>query len=129
MTNTPSDRDHAFITRYSEVFGPIDRLQLLISSQGLAIGDGWMPLLDQLCRDLSAVIREDGLDFQVTQVKGTPGGLRVYAQGGTARTWALINAAEMRSTTICEGCGDTSHLRNGHGFAATICCPFWWSFR
>ena len=129
MTTTLSERDHAFITRYPEVFGPIDRLQLLISSQGLAVADGWMPMLDQLCRDLSAVIREDGLDFRATQVKTTPGGLRFYAQGGTARTWALINAAEVLSGTICEGCGDTSHPRNGQGFAATICSPFWRSFR
>ncbi len=129
MTNTLSERDHAFIARYPEVFGPVDRLQLLISSQGLAVADGWMPLLDQLCHDLSAVVREDGLDFQTTQVQATPGGLRFYAQRGTARTWVLINAAEMRSNTICECCGDTSHPRNGQGFAATICSPFWRSLR
>lgn len=82
MTNL-SPRDRAFIARFLEVFGPVDRLQLLISSQGLAVADGWMPLLDQLCHDLSAVIREDGLDFQATQVKATPRGLRFYAQGGT----------------------------------------------
>ena len=129
MTNTLSERDHAFITRYPEVFGPIDRLHLLIRSQGLAVADGWMPLLDQLCHDLTAVIREDGLDFQTTQVKATPGGLRFYAQGGTAQTWALINAAEALSNTICEGCGSASHLRNRGSFIISICNSCWMSFR
>ena len=129
MTNTLSERDHAFITRYPAVFGPIDRLQLLVSSQGLAVADGWMPLLDQLCRDLSAVIREDGLDFHATQVKATPAGIRFYAQGGTAQTWALINAAEVLSATICEGCGGASNPRKHGGFITIICNSCWAAFR
>lgn len=128
MTNL-SPRDHAFIARFPEVFGPTDRLQPLISSQGIAVHDGWLPLLDQLCHDLSAVIREDGLDFQATQVKATPRGLRFYAQGGTALTWARINAAEVLSATICEGCGGASNLRNRGGFITMICNSCWAAFR
>lgn len=128
MTNL-SPRDHAFIARFPLVFGPIDRLQPLIDYQGIAVHDGWLPLLDQLCHDLSAVIREDGLSFQATQVKETFGQLRFYAQGGTARTRALIDAAELQSGTICEGCGGASHLRNRDGLITTICNRCWTSFR
>ncbi len=129
MTNTLSERDHAFITLYPEVFGPIDRLQPLIDYQGIAVHDGWIPLLDQLCCALTDVIRADQLSFQATQVKEKFGQLRFYAQGGTARTRALIDAAELQSGTICEGCGDASHLRNRGGLITTICNSCWASFR
>lgn len=125
----PSPRDHAFIARFPEVFGPTDRLQPLIDYQGIAVHDGWIPLLDQLCCALTDVIRADQLSFQATQVKEKFGQLRFYAQGGTARTRALIDAAELRSGTICEGCGDTSYLRNRGGLITTICDSCWTSFR
>ena len=129
MTNTLSERDHAFITLYPEVFGPIDRLQPLIDYQGIAVHDGWIPLLDQLCCALTDVIRADQLSFQATQVKEKFGQLRFYAQGGTARTRALIDAAELQSGTICEGCGSASNLRNRGFFSTTIGNRFWRSFR
>ena len=128
MTNL-SPRDRAFIARFPLVFGPIDQLQPLISYQGIAVHDGWIPLLDQLCCVLTDVIRADQLSFQATQVKEKFGQLRFYAQGGTARTRALIDAAELRSGTICEGCGDTSYLRNRGGLITTICDSCWTSFR
>lgn len=68
MTNLPP-RDHAFSARFPEVFGPVDRLQPLISYQGIAVHDGWIPLLNQLCCALTDVIRADQLSFQATQVK------------------------------------------------------------
>lgn len=120
-----SNRDHAFIIRFPEVFGPVNQLQPLIGCQGLAVGDGWMPLLSWLCTDLTVVIREDRLRFRTTQVKQKFGGLRFYAQGGTARTWALIDAAEAHSTTICESCGTPSHLRNRRGYMTTVCDDCW----
>lgn len=125
MTVTLTTRDHAFITRFPLVFGNVDRLQPLIGYQGIAIHDGWMPLLDQLCVDLTAVIRTDHLSFQATQVKEKFGQLRFYAQGGTAKTWALINAAEEKSSTICEACGIASHRRNRGGLVTTICDGCW----
>lgn len=124
-----SKRDYAFIMRFPEVFGPLDRLQPLIRDQGLAVGDGWMPRLDSLCCDLTAMIREDGLRFQAIQVKEKFGGLRFYAQGGTARSRALIDAAEALSITICERCGNLSHLRNRGGYMTTVCDCCWTPWR
>lgn len=80
MTNL-SPRDRAFIARFPLVFGPIDQLQPLISYQGIAVHDGWIPLLDQLCCALTDVIRADQLSFQATQLKEKFGQLRFYAQG------------------------------------------------
>lgn len=120
-----SARDRAFIARFPEVFGPTDQLQPLVSYQGLAVGDGWMPLLGRLCIDLTAVVCEDRLQFRAIQVKQKFGGLRFYAQGGTARTWALIDAAEALSTTICERCGKPTHLRNRGGYVTTTCNRCW----
>lgn len=120
-----SARDRAFIARFPEVFGPIDQLQPLIGSEGLAVGDGWMPLLDRLCTNLTAVIRDDRLPFRAIQVKQKFGCLRFYAQGGMARTWALIEAAEVRSSRICESCGKPSQLRNRSGYMTTVCDDRW----
>lgn len=124
-----SARDRAFITRFPEVFGPLDQLQPLVSYQGLALGDGWMPLLDRLCCDLAAVICDDRLRFRTIQVKQKFGGLRFYAQGGTARAQALIDAAKVRSSKICERCGKLSHLRNRSGYMTTVCDYCWTSWR
>ncbi|MDB6180019.1 hypothetical protein PAF19_01435 [Paracoccus fistulariae] len=50
---------------------------------GFLCGPGWYPLIERLSADLSAIIREDGLnEFQVAQVKEKLGGLRFYIRGG-----------------------------------------------
>ena len=129
MTTNLSARDHAFITHFPLVFGPTDRLQPLIARQAIAVHDGWMALLDQLCCALTDVIRADQLSFQATQVKEKFGQLRFYAQGGTARTWELLRAAEATSATICEHCGIASHRRGRDRFITTFCDRCWTSFR
>lgn len=87
---------------------------------GLTIGDGWVPLLEQLCANLSIVIA--GLaEFRALQVKEKLGGLRFYVRGGNERTWALIEASVHASQQICEGCGAPSEVRSQGGWLTTLC--------
>ena len=81
---------------------------------GISIGIGWLPLVEKLCKDIEAVMGENAL--RVKQVKEKFGGLRIYTEawekdeGVTAtisnQVYALITAAEDKSFTICEDCGE-----------------------
>lgn len=118
-----SPRDLALMKRYPQIFGtgpwPVNETML---GWGLTIGDGWMPLLEQLCADLSTIIAEDRLaEFRVLQVKEKLGGLRFYARNGSVRTGALIAAAASESLQICEECGAPSGVRVHGGWYTTMC--------
>lgn len=118
-----SARDLAFMQRYPVVFGcgprQVGRTSL---ARGLAIGDGWLPLLDQLCTGLSQVIADDGLsEFRTLQVKEKFGGLRFCVTGGNVRARVLIEAAERESLRTCEGCGGPSLRHDLAGWITTLC--------
>lgn len=114
------------IQAWPEVFGtgpwPLDRSLLAF---GFECGPGWHPLIDRLCRDLAAIIREDGLTgFEVRQVKEKFGELRFYCSGGNDRIWARIDQAEAESAITCEACGTRpSPIRCRGGWYSTCCDP------
>ena len=68
----------------------------------LGVGDGWLPLIDGLARQLIAT----DPNVRVQQIKVKFGGLRFYAKDGTARSRDLIRAAEAAAGTTCENCGN-----------------------
>lgn len=92
----------------------------------LDIGDGWLPLLGDLVSELESI---DPL-FTVAQIKSKLAGLRAYcypseelSEVGDSTFYAAIDAAEARSLTICETCGEDGHLINDHGWWLTTCTP------
>ena len=101
---------------------------------GIATGDGWFWLIDNLCSELQWDIDKNGYpQIEATQVKEKFGTLRFYythsgdcsnvndndykrgAQDGT------ISFAEYLSGGICEDCGSTNGVSQTEGWMITLC--------
>lgn len=93
-----------------------------------SVGDGWVPLLDELATKLYAL----GWDGRMNQIKEKFGGLRFYAvidslavAGNESVAWDLIWEAEERSFQICEDCGSeesvTTQPLTGKSWIRTLC--------
>jgi len=97
---------------------------------GIACGDGWYTLLDELCSDIQSRVtnfnrnkpEEDHMVCQATQVKEKFGGLRFYTYGGDEYIDGMISFAESMSYRICSECGDPSEKNeNNRGWIYTLC--------
>jgi hypothetical protein len=80
----------------------------------LALGPGWLPLLDRLCAGLSQYA-------VAVQVKEKFGGLRFYMDTYTDEDRALIQAAEDESRSTCEECGAPGTTQSRGGWLLTLC--------
>jgi len=85
---------------------------------GIAIGEGWMELFHQLCRDIKAAFPEK---FQFEQIKEKFGGLRVYYVGGNEAIHNLVSKAERDSYGVCEGCGSKEDVTSDGAWITTRC--------
>jgi hypothetical protein len=87
----------------------------------IAVGDGWLPLVEDLCEKIVAVCTESNLKIPtVFQVKEKFGGLRFYVDSATDKVFNLIDDAEELSFVTCEDCGEPGHPRGG-GWIKTLC--------
>jgi len=90
----------------------------------LAIGLGWLGIVDELCTKLEQVLAgmsdsaRDG--FYAQQVKEKFGGLRFYTTYGNDEIYKLIREAENKSYQTCEVCGEPGE-RRGEGWIQTLC--------
>jgi hypothetical protein len=98
---------------------------------GIACGEGWAGILDELCHSLHKLFTEDGLagdDYpMVEQVKEKFGTLRFYMSFPEAvsaktieRAHELIGVAESKSAVTCEVCGCPGKAQPG-GWIVTLC--------
>lgn len=89
---------------------------------GIDCGDGWYPLIRELCRDITEVYATAGqpVDVVVQQVKEKYGQLRFYCR---ASLWIeeLIETYEERSAQVCEVCGMAGCLRAELPWIQTLC--------
>lgn len=92
---------------------------------GFYVGDGWLPLIKQLCIDITVELeklpKEERIKFQVSQVKEKFGSLRFYADAvfyGPIND--LISKAEKDSESICEICGAPGKIKSG-GWLKALC--------
>ncbi len=85
--------------------------------------DGWFHLIDHLCTDIQEHndSHPDLPQVQAFQIKQKFGGLRFYACGGDQYIWDSITAAEGRSTSICEICGDRGDINYTKGWVKCLC--------
>jgi hypothetical protein len=93
--------------------------ELQIKSEG-GIPDGWVPLVDKLILSL----RRLGWDGRVDLIKSKNGELRFYIppQSSSPNIKAQILAAEAKSRSICENCGDSGSQTVFHtGEVRTLC--------
>lgn len=81
-----------------------------------SVGDGWIPILDELVTALKAA----GWDGDLHQVKEKFGGLRFYIGPGNDEIWKLIQAAEDKSFETCEDCGAPGKTRD-RAWLRTLC--------
>lgn len=82
------------------------------------VGEGWIPILDQLADDLVRM----GWDRQLDQVKEKYGKLRFYLRTGTAEREDRIDRAISESGRTCENCSAAGR-RAGRGWIRTLCDP------
>ena len=84
-----------------------------------SVGDGWLPLLEQLFIDLIDL----GWNRKVAQIKEKFGGARIYIHEGSDEIHKRIDKAEADSYKICEDCGNpgTVGSKNGGYWIRTLC--------
>ena len=99
---------------------------------GFAIGPGWWPIIESLCRHIQHHIdwkqeqkekygRGEGCEqVTVAQVKEKFGGLRFYYNGGNEKIDGMVSMAEAWAAHTCETCGKPAELRRG-GWIRTLC--------
>lgn len=93
---------------------------------GFAVGKGWYPILERLCKNIQQHIewknRETEVCPQVVveQIKEKFGGLRFYYQGGDDNIAGMVRMAEAWADVACEECGGIGKRRGG-GWVRTLC--------
>lgn len=87
----------------------------------IQVGPGWHELVLELDRQLTALVP----DYELHQCKEKFGGLRYYVGAVPAdksdAVYALIDAAEARSESICEQCGGAGRPEERQGWITTLC--------
>ncbi|HUD92172.1 hypothetical protein [Sphingobium sp.] len=87
-------------------------------SRAIELPEGWHDLYRQLILDISAI---DGC-ARVVDTKEKFGEMRVYLREYSELAFALIDAANARSRSICQICAAPAVLsRTQDGFYATVC--------
>jgi hypothetical protein len=82
------------------------------------VGNGWIPMLDELVTKLVA----SGWEVSsIAQIKEKFGGLRFYVDDATPEQYAMIETAEALSYKTCESCGKPGKVRNNKDWICTLC--------
>ena len=90
---------------------------------GFACGEGWWPILEELCSSIQHHIDwRKGACQQVTvaQIKEKFGGLRFYYDGGDEQIRGMVSMAESWAAHSCEECGAPG-TSGGKGWIKTLC--------
>lgn len=88
---------------------------------GIACGDGWFDLIDDLCSGLQEAVEAGRITQPVAgQVKEKFGTLRFYLSGAEPEISRLVQEAERGSAVTCEICGRPGVLRQPGG-VWTLC--------
>ncbi len=107
---------------------------------GFAIGAGWWPIIETLCRQIqhhidwangtrerllkdnpyNSRIPEAVPQVTVSQIKEKFGGLRFYYDGGDDMIDGMVRMAEAWADSSCEECGKPGTRRSG-GWIRTLC--------
>lgn len=82
-----------------------------------ALPAGWSHLFLSLAADLAEVDPK----FQITDAKQKFGTMRVRLLEGSAKSYQLIDAANLISASTCETCGSEGRLFSTKGYYHTVC--------
>ena len=97
--------------------------------QEIACLPGWLNLIDELCSTLQIHLdsHPDVPQVKVLQVKEKFGGLRFYFSGGDKACREAVAAAEERSLSTCEVCGQSGTLGEGRWLSVRCVEHVHWS--
>lgn len=127
-----------FIKKYPKIFAKMygDPRETCMAF-GIACGDGWFHLLDDLCNSIQHHIDSTDNDIKgkwvdesarvpqvvFAQVKEKFGALRIYFDGGDDYVKHIVMFTESVSTSICENCGiHNEHVgRTKKGWIQSLC--------
>jgi hypothetical protein len=91
---------------------------------GLECGEGWWPIIEQMCHELSAIAAP--VTFE--QIKEKFGSLRVYFSFSSStddllceETRTIIEKAESKAGHTCEKCGAPGSRQRIDGWVSTLC--------
>ena len=116
--------------KYPEIFRQKDLSpQETAMCWGIACGDGWYTLIDELCGDIQNRLEnknrnkpeEEHEICQAVQVKEKFGGLCFYIYGGDDFIDGCISMAESMSYHICSECGDKTNSVSNRGWIHSLC--------
>lgn len=105
--------------------------QFAESPLGVAFTRGWLPLMIQLCTDVDVALGQNKRGFHWREVKEKFGSLRAVFRlsDGTFESepelvrslFALTNATERASETVCTACGQPGLIDSQSGYLLTLC--------
>ena len=93
---------------------------------GIAVGEGWWPIIESLCADIQHYIKWKNKDevevpqVVVMQIKEKFGGLRFYYDGGDERIRGMVTTAESWAEKTCEDCGVPA-TKKTRGWIKNVC--------
>lgn len=112
------EREQAIYQKHPHLFG-----ENFINWGGMEINDGWLPILEQVCDDVTSY------PIRFTQIKEKFAGLRLYydwhmekpcSEADVKAVDAIIDKAEVLAEQTCENCGCPGSLRKG-SWLVTLC--------
>jgi hypothetical protein len=93
---------------------------------GVACGEGWWPIIENLCANIQGHIKWKNKDAEVVpqvvvaQIKEKFGGLRFYYDGGDDQISGMVRMAEAWAGNTCETCGNRA-TKTTTGWIKTVC--------
>lgn len=75
---------------------------------GLQIGEGWYPIIDDLCSKIQNLIDKNIIkEFEFDEIKEKYGSLRINSYKRCKEAEKLIEEAKLKASTTCEACSKT----------------------
>ena len=111
-----------FVQRLEEQFPKI----FSESYGGVAVGEGWWPIIESLCSNIQHHIDWKNKQSEVMpqvvvhQIKEKFGGLRFYYEGGDDQIQGMVDMAESWASKTCETCGVPA-TRKTTGWIKNVC--------
>ena len=94
---------------------------LRVQTGGVQCGEGWYPLLWDLCTAIEALEHLGMPKVSSFRAEERLGGLFIKVGSDSFIVRELARDAEQKAATTCESCGNPGSLHLGHGFAKTLC--------
>ena len=93
---------------------------------GIAVGEGWWPIIEELCSSIQGHINWRNKfgpvvpQVTVDQIKEKFGGLRFYYEGGDEQVRGMVSMAESWADHTCEDCGSPATQKTT-GWIKNVC--------